>query len=171
MRNRHRIVGAVAVVLISAPAAHATASGATDSDFPAVPSRSDLAPGLDRSAVPLSWGDSLTVDRTGYVTRGGTVTVYGSFRCSYDESDSSHASILVTVTQGAERHAVGAVSALCDGLRHRWVIAGNGGARYVRGPAYVDARMVRFGARGGVVPMPRTVADTEHEIKLISPVS
>ncbi|MBL1100050.1 DUF6299 family protein [Streptomyces coffeae] len=169
MRNRHRIVGAVAVLLIAAPAAYATSSGTTTPELPT--GQSDLAPRLDRTALPVPWVDSLTVDRTGYVTRGGTVTVYGTYRCGYDETDSPRAHILVTVTQGAQRHTIGAASAICDGQRHRWVIDGNGGGRYLRGPAYADAQLVKFGARGDFVPMPRTTADTEREITLVSPAS
>nr|BCD33670.1 hypothetical protein [Streptomyces violaceusniger] len=169
MRNRHRIVGAVAVLLISAPVAHATSSGATTPELPT--GQSDLTSRLDRTAVPVPWGDSLTVERTGYVTRGGTVTVYGSYRCVYQPTDTPRASILVTVTQDAERHGVGGASAICDGHRHNWVITGDGGGSYVPGPAYAEARLVKYGARGDFVPMPRTVADTENEITLISSAS
>ncbi|MEU8823477.1 DUF6299 family protein [Streptomyces sp. NPDC048636] len=163
MRNCHRVLGAIAVLLISAPAAHATSAGAVEGR--GVSPRTDA---LSRPAVPLPWGDSLTVDRTGYVNRGGDVTVYGTYRCVYDTVDSPRASILVTLTQGAERDTIGSAPAICDGQQHRWAVNGTGGAYYVGGAAYAEARMVKYGDRGDFVPMPRTVADTEHSITLVN---
>ncbi|WP_432035368.1 DUF6299 family protein [Streptomyces cucumeris] len=163
MRNCHRVLGAIAVLLISAPAAHATTAAAPESR--GVPPRA--ADAISRPAVPLPWGDSLSIDRTGYVNRGGTVTVYGTYRCAYDTMDSPRASIVVTVTQGAERDSLGSAPAICDGRQHRFSVDGSG--YFVDGPAYAEARMVKYGDRGDFVPMPRTVADTEHSITLVNP--
>ncbi|MET7764318.1 DUF6299 family protein [Streptomyces sp. NPDC005393] len=163
MRKRRRILGALALLLFAAPAAHAAPIG------PAAPqSRSGLSR-FDRSTIPLPWGDNLTIDRTGYVARGGTVSLYGTYRCVRDGMDFPRATILLTLTQDQEHHGIGGAAAICDGQTRRWAVEGVGEGWYERGLAYAQGRLVKFGDDEDFVPLPHTVADAEREIRLTSP--
>ncbi|MET7933909.1 DUF6299 family protein [Streptomyces sp. NPDC005322] len=168
MRNRRRILGALAFLFFAAPAANAAPVGPGASDGPSLPSRSGLSR-LHRPPVPLPWGDNLTIDRIGYVTRGGTVTLYGTYRCVRDGMDFPRANILVTLTQEGEDHGIGGEAAICDGQRRRWQVEGVGAARYERGPAYAEATLVKFENVNDYVPVPRIAADAEREVRLASP--
>ncbi|MFE5117846.1 DUF6299 family protein [Streptomyces sp. NPDC056669] len=173
MRNR-RALGALTVLLMAAPAAHAT---------PAGPNRPELRPdsGLagrgelpDRPRLPLPWTDDLAIDRTGDVTPDGAVTLYGSYRCVRGESENARASVLVTLTQGRERHGLGGHSAVCDGQRHRWVIDAADVGSYEPGSAQAEGTLLRFDTVGvsaadtAFVPLPRNTVGVEREVRLVA---
>ncbi len=173
MRNR-RALGALTVLLMAAPAAHAT---------PAGPNRQELRPdsGLagrgelsDRPRLPLPWADDLAIDRTGDVTPDGAVTLYGSYRCVRGESENPRASVLVTLTQGEERHGLGGHDAVCDGQRHRWVIDAVDVGSYEPGSAQAEGTLLRFDTVGvsaadtAFVPLPRNAVGVEREVRLVA---
>ncbi|GAA1294545.1 DUF6299 family protein [Streptomyces javensis] len=152
MRNRRRALGALTVLLLAAPAAHAAPAG---HDLP------------DRPRLPLPWTDDLTIDRTGDVTPDGSVTLYGSYRCVREGMEYTRASVLVTLTQGRERHGLGGYDAVCDGQRHRWLIDAVDVARYEPGPADAEVTLLRFDTGGSFLPMPRNAAGVERGIRLV----
>ncbi|GLV79087.1 DUF6299 family protein [Streptomyces hygroscopicus] len=176
MRNRRRALGALTVLLLAAPAAHA-ASG--ESDRPGLRPGADPAARGERFALPhrpMIWTDDLTIDRTGDVRPDGSVTLYGSYRCVRDGSQIPRASVLVTLTQGQERHGLGGYDAVCDGLRHRWVIDGVGVGRYVRGPADAEGTLLKYAGGDTFAPtaiptpvsMPMNVARADREVMLLA---
>ncbi|GAA2323845.1 DUF6299 family protein [Streptomyces violaceusniger] len=152
MRNRRRALGALTVLLMAAPAAHAAPAGHG---------------GFDRPRLPLPWTDDLTIDRTGDVTRDGSVTLYGSYRCVREGMEYTRASVLVTLAQGRERHGLGGYHAICDGQRHRWLIDAVDVGRYEPGPAEVEGTLLRFDTSGSFVPVPRNTAGVERGIRLV----
>ncbi|MEV6130212.1 DUF6299 family protein [Streptomyces violaceusniger] len=174
MRNR-RALGALTVLLMAAPAAHAA---------PAGPDRPELRPGsgpaswgerLGRPRLPLPWTDDLAIDRTGDVTPDGSVTLYGSYRCVREGAESPRASVLVTLTQGQERHGLGGHSAVCDGQRHRWVIDAVDVGSYEPGSAQAEGTLLRFDAVGApaaadaaLVPLPRNAVGVEQDVRLVA---
>ncbi|MFJ2199066.1 DUF6299 family protein [Streptomyces violaceusniger] len=174
MRNR-RALGALTVLLMAAPAAHAA---------PAGPDRPELRPGsglagrgerLDRPRLPLPWTDDLAIDRTGDVTPDGSVTLYGSYRCVREGAENPRASVLVTLTQGRERHGLGGHSAVCDGQRHRWVIDAVDVGAYEPGSAQAEGTLLRFDAVGApaaadaaFVPIPRNAVGVEQDVRLVA---
>ncbi|MGW7692016.1 DUF6299 family protein [Streptomyces asiaticus] len=137
---------------MAAPAAHAAPAGP---DLP------------DRPRLPLPWTDDLTIDRTGDVTADGSVTLYGSYRCVREGMEYPRASVLVTLTQGRERHGLGGYDAICDGQRHRWLIDAVDVGRYEPGPADAEVTLLRFDAGGSFVPMPRNTAGVERRVRLV----
>ncbi|MBI0298917.1 hypothetical protein JBE04_31790 [Streptomyces sp. PRKS01-29] len=155
MRNRRRALGALTVLLMAAPAAHAAHAG-------------HAAPaGHDRPRLPLPWTDDLTIDRTGNVTPDGSVTLYGSYRCVREGAEYVRASVLVTLTQGRERHGLGGYDAVCDGQRHRWLIDAVDVGRYAPGPADAEVTLLRFDSGGSFVPLPRNAVGVEQGVRLV----
>lgn len=176
MRNRRRFLGAVTGLLIAAPvvvpAAHAAPAPAPSrapAPSPAVPAAGAGFSGMPRAgrqSLPLPWGNSVTVDRVGYVNDGGIVVLSGTYRCVREGADIPRADILVTLTQGLERQGIGGGAALCDGLTHRWSVQDAAGGRFVPGPAYVESSLLRFDVHHQLVPLPRAAAVGEREITL-----
>ncbi|MEU4896685.1 DUF6299 family protein [Streptomyces sp. NPDC044780] len=161
MRNRRRALGALIVLLMAAPAAHAAPSPGWSGPAP----RGERSVHLRQSAL---WTDDLTIDRTGDVTPDGSVTLYGSYRCAGNGSEGLRASVLVTLVQGRERHGLGGYEAVCDGWRHRWVIDGTGVGRYVRGPADVEGVLLKYGFNDLLGPVPRNVAGIDQKVRLVA---
>lgn len=158
MRNRRRALGALTVLLMAAPAAHAAPAA------PAAPAAHDWP---DRPHLPLPWTDNLTIDRIGDVTPDGSVTLYGSYRCAREGTEYTRATVLVTLNQGRERHGLGGYAAVCDGLRHRWLIDAVDVGRYEPGPADAEVTLLRFDAGDSFVPMPRNAAGIERRVRLV----
>lgn len=168
MRNRRRALGALTVLLMAAPAAQAA---------PAVPDRPELRPGSGPAArgerpdgprLPMLWTDDLTIDRTGDVTPDGSVALYGSYRCVPGESENVRASVLITLTQGRERHGLGGYNAVCDGQRHRWVIDAVDVGQYGPGPADAEGTLLKFDGGDSLVALPRTAVGVEREVRLVA---
>jgi hypothetical protein len=166
MRNRRRLLGAVTVLLIAAPAAHAAPAPApAPAPGPAAAGFSGM-PQMGRQSLPLPWGNNVTVDRVGYVSTAGAIALSGTYRCLRDGAVIPRADILVTLTQGQQRLGIGGGPALCDGLMHRWSVQDTNGVRFVPGPALVESSLLRFEATQELVPLPRTAAVGERAITL-----
>lgn len=164
MRNRRRALGALTVLLMAAPAAHAAPA---DHAVPAGHGGYGGYGGYDRPRLPLPWNDDLTIDRTGDVSPDGSVTLYGSYRCVREGMEYTRASVLVTLTQGRERHGLGGYDAICDGLRHRWLIDAVNVGRYEPGPAEAEVTLLRFDSGDSFVPMPKNVAGVDQGVRLV----
>ncbi|MFD7505086.1 DUF6299 family protein [Streptomyces sp. NPDC059850] len=173
MRNRRRLLGAVTGLIIAAPvtpAAHAAPAPApSPAPAPAGPSAGAGVPGMPqmgRQALPLPWGNNVTVSRVGYVSSTGTVALTGTYRCLRDGATIPRADLLVTLIQGQLRFGLGGGPAVCDGLTHSWSVQEAPGVNFVPGPAFVESSLLRFEASQQLVPLPRTAAVGERAITL-----
>jgi len=167
MRNRRRFLGAVTGLLIAAPvtpAAHAAPAPAPA--FPAARAGVPGMPQMGRQSLPLPWGNSVTVNRVGYVSTTGTVALSGTYRCLRDGVDIPRADILVTLSQGQLRQGIGGGPALCDGLMHPWSVQEAANMHFVPGAALVESSLLRFETQQLLVPLPRTAAVGERAIML-----
>ncbi|WP_406337618.1 DUF6299 family protein [Streptomyces sp. NBC_01620] len=103
---------------------------------------------------------------TGTVSRDGTVTLSGTYRCS---SLSGPGPVFVSSTVGAGemRRGIGGTVATCDGVEHTWVNQDKPvhGSLMAPGPAEVEATLVHLDTRSGL-PMPSIIATDRHEIEL-----
>ena len=108
---------------------------------------------------------SVSADPTGTVSRDGTVSLTGTYRCS--ASGPGPVFVSSSVRQGGMRHGIGGTPARCDGAEHAWVnherLAHP--TRLAPGPAEVEAALVRLDTRSGL-PLPTVLATDRHKVEL-----
>lgn len=123
---------------------------------------------LTAAAGPVGAVDVQVVsaDPAGTVSRDGTVTLSGTYRCS-PSSGPGPVFVSSTVRVGEVRHGIGGTAATCDGVEHTWMNQDKlvHGALSAQGPAEVETALVHLDTRSGL-PMPSIIATDRHEIEL-----
>lgn len=123
---------------------------------------------LTAAAGPVGAADGQAVSAapTGTVSTDGTVTVFGTYRCS-PFSGPGPVFVSSSVRVGEVRHGIGGTAATCDGVEHAWVNQDKLvlGAPVAPGPAEVETALVHLDTGSGL-PMPSIIATNRHEIEL-----
>ncbi|MEY9838170.1 DUF6299 family protein [Streptacidiphilus sp. EB103A] len=109
---------------------------------------------------------TVSANPTGTVSRDGTLTLSGTYRCS---AGAGRGPVFVSssVQKESVQHSVGGTAAVCDGLEHTWVNQekpGDGTA-LKPGPANVSATLMRLDSSSGL-PLPAILATDRHQIDL-----
>ncbi|MFE9535063.1 DUF6299 family protein [Streptomyces sp. NPDC006691] len=114
---------------------------------------------------------SVSADPTGTVSRDGTITLSGTYRCT---APTSPGPVLVassvgigSADSGSVRYGLNGVAAQCDGAEHTWVNRGRAGSgpAPAAGPVDVQATLVQLVMRGGL-PLPFVIAADRHQVEL-----
>ncbi len=104
-------------------------------------------------------GDGVGLDRVGGISRGGVVTLSGTYRCV----EGGTVLVGASVSQGGRQYAVDGAVAECDGTPHRWRSVGRAEVR--PGRARVRVTLVRL-TPAGLVPVPEFLAVAEDDVRL-----
>lgn len=112
------------------------------------------------------WPGAVSADAEGTVSRDGTVTVSGTYRCS-PRSAPGPVFVSSTVRQGPVRHGIGGTAARCDGAEHTWVNRERpgDGTSLKPGSAEVEATLMHLNTRSGL-PMPTILASDRQDVEL-----
>ncbi|WP_269855767.1 DUF6299 family protein [Streptomyces sp. RPT161] len=104
-------------------------------------------------------GSGISLDRVGGVSRGGMVSLSGTYRCVEDGT------VLVgaSVAQGGRQYGIDGAVAECDGNPHRWRSVGRAAVR--PGRARVRVTLVKL-SPAGLVPLPRFLAVADDDVRL-----
>ncbi|MZD04304.1 hypothetical protein GTW43_04300 [Streptomyces sp. SID5785] len=116
------------------------------------------------SAQAAAPGESVTVDRVGHVTAGGTVSLSGTYRCSGAEGPVFVSSSVRDAEQPRTRRGIGGTRAVCDGAEHVWRNTGTvpEGA-VVPGTTAVEVTVFELAPEGGL-PVPRFHAAQRQDV-------
>jgi hypothetical protein len=126
----------------------------------AVPTPAGAEPG------PNATGDSVTVDRIGFVSHNGDVTLTGTYRCDNDGTGDT-VFVSASLRQHGESTSVGGTTAECDGRLHRWINDDQQHwTTFTKGPAFVQGTLMRLSTRSGI-PLPSFLAEHGREVTLI----
>src|SRR5690348_13943672 len=101
-----------------------------------------LAAALVSGALPVSAAvaapseGTVSANPTGTVSKDGTLTLWGTYRCSA-ETGRGPVFVSSSVQEGSVQHSVGGTPAVCDGMEHTWVNQGKvaDGTPLTPGPA------------------------------------
>lgn len=109
---------------------------------------------------------SVSADPTGTVSRDGTVTLSGTYRCS-PLSAPGPVFVSSTVRTGEVRRGIGGTTAVCDGAEHAWVNTEKPahGAPATPGVTDIEATLMHLDTSGGL-PVPAIIAADRHEVVL-----
>ncbi|MFF3904787.1 DUF6299 family protein [Streptomyces sp. NPDC001848] len=108
--------------------------------------------------------DEVTVDPTGYLTPGGTLTLSGTYRCTGGTGGPVFVSSSISQGDPHVRHGVGGTRAACDGTEHRWTNSETRRGAYTPGPAHVEATLMELS--GSELPLPRFRAVRQQAVTL-----
>jgi hypothetical protein len=121
---------AAATLLLTAPAASATASAATPAD------------------------ETVTVDPTARTAADGTVTLSGTYRCT-GAGGPVFVGSTISQADSTTRYGIGGTRAVCDGAEHAWTNTGTPLNALSPGAAHVEATVVELTPQGGLPLLPR----------------
>ncbi|MHB9858407.1 DUF6299 family protein [Streptomyces sp. YIM S03343] len=153
-QRRRGLLGTAAAAVAAAALLVPTAS--TASAAPAAPAKK-LAP-----------NEFITIDATGSVSAGGTITLSGTYSCT-DAIGLTFVGASLTQNSGSGTvgAGVGGSHAVCDGTVHTWVNTGVSlPGTFVAGAAHVDAAIVELRPINGL-PLPRIHAIARQDITLV----
>lgn len=119
------------------------------------------------AAEPGPSADTVTANPAGTLSKDGTVTMSGTYRC-WAPADGGPVFVSSSVQTGSVQHGIGGTQARCDGLEHTWVNQEKpaDGASLTPGPAKVQATLLHLDTHSGL-PLPAVIATDQHQGKLL----
>ncbi|KOG30529.1 DUF6299 family protein [Streptomyces resistomycificus] len=144
-----------ALLLLAAPATLAAPAPAS-------------APAAPVAAAPATAdaNEAVTVHPTGRIAADGTVTLFGTYRCT---GGTGPVFVSSSVAQGTSsvRHGIGGTRAVCDGAEHVWQNSGKPSSSTTlrAGVAHVEATLMELRPQGGL-PLPHFHAAQRQDVTL-----
>ncbi|MCX5384069.1 DUF6299 family protein [Streptomyces sp. NBC_00083] len=122
--------------------------------------------GVASGPAGAALSDAVSAAPTGTVSKDGTVTLSGTYRCS-PPSGSGPIFVSSGVLTGSVLHGIGGTAAKCDGDEHTWVNREklSHPETVPAGEAVVQATLMRLDTRTGL-PLPVVLATDRHAVDL-----